>query len=33
VLEYGSANRCLECGVDLGEQNPRQLCGKTVCRS
>ncbi len=32
VLEYGSANRCLECGVDLGAQNPRQLCGKTVCR-
>jgi len=24
-------NRCLECGIDLGEDNPRQLCGKTYC--
>ena len=23
--------RCLECGIDLGELNPRQLCGKTRC--
>ena len=27
------SNRCLECGVDMGPQNPRQLCGKTYCRS
>lgn len=23
--------RCLECGVDMGRCNPRQLCGKTYC--
>lgn len=22
---------CLECGVDMGPQNPRQLCGKYYC--
>lgn len=26
-------NRCLECNVDMGECNPRQLCGKTYCNS
>lgn len=25
-------NRCLECGIDMGPQNPRQLCGKSFCR-
>ena len=24
-------NRCLECGIDMGPQNPRQLCGKWRC--
>ena len=24
-------NYCLKCGEDLGECNPRQLCGKNVC--
>jgi len=24
-------NRCVECGVDMGECNPRQYCGKTQC--
>ena len=24
-------NRCLECGCDIGENNPRQLCGKIFC--
>lgn len=24
-------NYCVECGVDMGPCNPRQLCGKTVC--
>lgn len=24
-------NHCVECGIDLGECNPRQLCGKTHC--
>ena len=26
-----SPNRCVECGDDLGDSNPRQLCGKTRC--
>jgi len=29
----GMMNKCLECGVDMGRCNPRQLCGKTVCNS
>ena len=24
-------NRCVECNIDLGPSNPRQLCGKTHC--
>ncbi len=24
-------NRCVECGVDMGIDNPRQYCGKTQC--
>jgi GTPase SAR1 family protein len=24
-------NRCIQCGTDMGDCNPRQLCGKTVC--
>lgn len=24
-------NRCVECGFDMGVQNPRQYCGKTHC--
>ena len=24
-------NLCILCGVDMGPQNPRQLCGKTKC--
>lgn len=24
-------NRCMVCNEDLGENNPRQLCGKTYC--
>jgi E3 ubiquitin-protein ligase DOA10 len=26
-------NRCVECGVDMGIDNPRQYCGKTQCDS
>lgn len=22
---------CLNCGIDMGPNNPRQLCGKTYC--
>jgi len=25
-------NLCVECGVDMGDINGRQLCGKTYCR-
>ena len=25
------SNYCVDCGVDMGPQNPRQLCGKTIC--
>ncbi len=34
VLERNSQsnkNRCVECGEDMGIDNPRQLCGKTRC--
>ena len=27
----GTKNRCLTCNVDMGECNPRQLCGKWRC--
>jgi len=26
-------NLCIECGVDMGDCNPRQLCGKLYCRN
>lgn len=22
---------CTICGIDMGPNNPRQLCGKTIC--
>jgi len=28
-----SINRCIECGIDMGECNPRQYCGKTYCNN
>ncbi len=24
-------NKCVNCGIDIGKDNPRQLCGKTKC--
>ena len=27
----GAKNRCLVCRMDMGINNPRQLCGKTYC--
>lgn len=30
-MEYTGENKCLVCGIDLGECNPRQLCCKTYC--
>tara|TARA_B100000123_G_scaffold255365_1_gene217741 strand:- start:36 stop:290 length:255 start_codon:yes stop_codon:yes gene_type:complete len=29
--DEGSKNFCIECGCDIGKNNPRQLCGKTFC--
>jgi len=29
--EYDGKNRCCDCGVDMGDCNPRQLCRKTRC--
>jgi hypothetical protein len=32
--EYSSDeehNLCMECGIDMGPMNPRQLCGKWHC--
>jgi hypothetical protein len=23
---------CLDCGIDMGQGNPRQLCGKYYCK-
>jgi len=31
--EEDETNYCIECGEDMGPQNPRQLCGKTYCRT
>lgn len=28
---YELKNRCVSCGIDMGIDNPRQLCGKTNC--
>jgi histone acetyltransferase (RNA polymerase elongator complex component) len=36
LIEYSNncpKNRCVQCGVDMGEMNPRQLCGKTYCEN
>jgi len=30
---HGPKNRCIECRVDMGIQNPRQYCGKSKCNS
>ena len=24
-------NRCINCNIDMGYHNPRQLCGKIFC--
>lgn len=24
-------NKCIVCGIDIGEDNPRQYCAKTYC--
>jgi hypothetical protein len=30
-LTIDDINRCIICGIDMGECNPRQYCGKTYC--
>ena len=30
---YDGINKCVQCGVDMGPQNPRQLCRKTYCEN
>ena len=30
-IPRGQINRCLECNIDMGECNPRQLCAKMYC--
>ena len=32
-LLYGSKNLCEICKIDMGDCNPRQLCGKTYCEN
>jgi hypothetical protein len=29
--EYEPRNQCIVCGIDMGEDNPRQYCEKTYC--
>jgi hypothetical protein len=31
IIERCKANFCMMCGVNMGDDNPRQLCGKTYC--
>jgi hypothetical protein len=31
VRDYIFKNLCVICGTDMGPNNPRQLCGKTMC--
>jgi hypothetical protein len=36
VYGYNSKSgswHCIECGEDMGPNNPRQLCGKFCCRN
>ena len=28
-----NVNRCVICGIDMGVNNPRQLCRKTYCEN
>ena len=31
IVQLSTKNLCMECGIDMGDCNPRQLCGKTRC--
>jgi len=30
-FSYALKNKCVDCGIDMGINNPRQLCRKTYC--
>jgi hypothetical protein len=30
-VDNDKSNYCISCGVDMGENNPRQYCRKTYC--
>lgn len=30
-ITHCKGNFCMICGVNMGDDNPRQLCGKTYC--
>ena len=29
--DYEPQNKCIVCGIDMGDDNPRQYCEKTYC--
>ena len=31
INNYCTANFCIVCGINMGDENPRQLCRKTYC--
>jgi hypothetical protein len=31
IIGRCKANFCMMCGINMGDDNPRQLCGKTYC--
>lgn len=31
MSNFDTENRCVECGENLGEYNPRQFCRKSYC--
>lgn len=36
IFGYNSTTddwHCVECGISMGQNNPRQLCGKTQCNN
>jgi hypothetical protein len=33
TIGKGNINRCIDCNIDIGESNPRQLCGKWICNN
>lgn len=33
ISKSDNINRCIECGIDMGNSNPRQFCRKTYCEN